>query len=193
MTTPRMVVEGFSITHAAILGANGLQDINGDIYGVRDGSVDVDSDSYDNTGDDAVLSTWYWLNFANISVQGGYIPLELLALLSGETLGSSGTGSNDYYNLPMWTLSSMNQAPRAMFIRMPSKDQNGATRQLDFVFYKVQFAPFNFDGPTYKDGLLLNYSGRALLSDKDERGTTLGIDATTGNQIKAIGRIISRP
>jgi hypothetical protein len=185
------IVEGFSITHAAILdGTTGAEATNGDIYGVRDGSVDVDSDSYDNTGDDAVLSSWYWLNFANISVQAGYVPLDLLALLSGETLQSSGSGSNDYYWLPMWTNDSMNQAPRPMFVRMPSKDSGGVPRTLDFVFYKVQFAPFNFDGPSYKDGLLLNYSGRALLSDKDEKGANL---LKSGVPYRAVGRIISRP
>jgi hypothetical protein len=186
-------VEGFSLTRAAILnGTNGAELLNGQIYGVRDGSIDVDMDSYDNTGDDAVLSTWYWLNFATITVQAGYIPFELIAIISGETLVSSGTAPNDYYWLPMWTTKSMNQSPRPMMVRIPSKDTNGVTRQLDFVFYKVAFEPFNFDGPTYKDGLLLNYSGRALMSDADERGTTLGVDSQ-GNQIKAVGRMISRP
>ena len=72
-----------------------------------------------------------------------------------------------------------------MRIRVPAKDTNGVTRNLDFILYKVQFQPFSFDGPSYKDGLKLNYSGRALISSVDETGTSL--------TDRAIGRLVSRP
>ena len=42
-----------------------------------------------------------------------------------------------------------------------------------------------FDGPSYKSGLLLNYTGKALVSDRDETGTLLSR--------KAIGRLVNRP
>jgi len=72
-----------------------------------------------------------------------------------------------------------------MLIRVPAKDKNGNIRTLDFVLYRVQFGPFSFDGPSYKSGLLLNYTGRAVMADKDETGTTL--------TRRAIGRVINRP
>jgi hypothetical protein len=186
---PGRTFEGFSISHAAILPATGLDTLlTGDFYGVRDGSLDVDTDSYDNTGDEAVLSTWSWFNFATVTIQGGYVPFDLLALISGDTVVSSGTAPADYYNVPLWSEKSLNQPRAAMLITVPSKNASGATRNLDFILYSVQFEPFGFDGPTYKDGLLLNYSGRALMSSTDEKGVTLL--PTPG---RAIGRLVNRP
>lgn len=181
---PAPIVEGFSLSHAAILdGTTGAE--LADIYGVREGTLEVDTDSYDNTGDDAVLSSWQWFNFATVTVQSGFIPLELVALLSGTTITSSGTAPNDHYSLPLWSEKSLNTVSRPMLIRIPSKDTAGATRRLDIVLYKVQFAPISFDGPSYKNGLLASYSGKAVMSDKDEKGATL--------TDRAIGRLISAP
>jgi len=185
------IFEGFSISNAAILastdgvGTTGVPEAWGDIYGVRQGSISVDQSSYDNTGDDFVLSTWFWFNFANISIQSGYVPFDTIAALSGATQTSSGSGSSDYYSLPLWQEDALNQPTRPMIISVPSKDSAGVSRQLDFILYKVQFQPFNFTGPQYKDGLLIDYSGRALISDKNERGQTLAK--------KAIGRLVNRP
>jgi len=179
-------VEGFSLTHAAILnGTTGAEEAAGDIYGVRTGSIAVDTGNYDNTGDDAVLSSWFWFNFATVTIQSGYVPFDTIALLAGSTITSSGTGVNDYYSLPLWEETSLNQPVRPMLVRVPAKDKDGAIRTLDFVLYKVQFGPFSFDGPAYKSGLLLNYTGRAVMSDKDETGAALSR--------RAIGRIINRP
>lgn len=184
MSTPSSTVEGFSISHAAILdGTTGAEDA--DIYGIREGSIEVDTDNFDNTGDDSVLSTWYWFNYAMVSVTAGYIPFELIALLTGATITSSGAGADTYYSLPLYEETSLNQPTRPMLIRVPSKDKDGNIRDLDFVLYKVQFEPMSFDGPSYKDGLTTNYGGKALISDKDEAGTPLAK--------RAIGRMISRP
>jgi len=184
MPTPNSTVEGFSISHAAILdGSTGAQDA--DIYGIREGSIEVDTDNYDNTGDDAVLSTWYWFNYAMVSVTAGYISFEQVALLTGSSITSSGTDENIFYNIPLWEETSLNQPTRPMMIRVPSKDSNGMIRDLDFVLYKVQFEPMSFDGPSYKDGLLTNYSGKALISNVDEKGDTLAR--------RSIGRLVSRP
>lgn len=181
---PYPIVEGFSLSHAAVLnGTTGAE--ASDIYGVREASLDIDTDSFDNTGDDSILSTWSWFNFATVSVQGGYIPFDMVALLSGATLTSSGTAPADYYNLPLWNLSSLNQPTRPMLIRVPSKTNTGTPRNLDFVLYKVQFDPISFDGPSYKNGLVINYSGKALMSSVDEKGTPLSE--------ASIGRIVSRP
>jgi hypothetical protein len=194
-TTPTTIVEGFSISHAAILdGTSGgypfggpSDATDGDIYGVRDGSLEPDLDSYDNTGDDTVLSRWFWFNFVNVSVSGGYVPLKMVALLTGETIQSSSTGANTVYSLPLWTQASLNVAPKPMLIRVPSKDSTGKIRTIDIVLYKVQFQPITFDGPTYKDGLVINYAGTALSSSLDEKGQTLP------NGQVSIGRFMSKP
>ncbi len=179
-------VEGFSLTHAAILnGTTGAEEAAGDIYGVRTGTIAVDTGNYDNTGDDAVLSSWFWFNFATVTVQAGYIPFDTMALLSGSTITSSGTGDQDYYSLPLWEETSLNQPSRPMLVRLPGRDKNGAIRTIDFVLYKVQFGPISLDGPAYKSGLLLNYTGRAVMSGVDETGTPLAR--------RAIGRIVNRP
>lgn len=187
------IVEGFSLSHAAILdGTTGAEHVDGDIYGIRSGSLEMDSDSYDNTGDDGILSTWFWANRVNVTVQSGYIPFKTLALLSGSKVTSSGTPEAEHYSLPLWEERQMNMQSRPMLIRVPSKDKNGMVRTLDFVLYKVQFQPFSFEGPTYKDGLVLNYGGTALFSDVDEKGAPV-LDSQTGEPTKAIGRLLSKP
>lgn len=182
MTTPTTIVEGFSISHAAILNGTTGADL-ADIYGVREGTLDVDSDSFDNTGDDNVLSSWSWINFATVSITSGYVPFQVLATLTGATLTSSGTNESTSYNLPLWNEKSMNQVARPVLLRIPSKDSTGAVRTLDIILYKVQFDPISFDGPSYKDGLVLNYSGKALMSGTDEKATVLSE--------KSIGRLVS--
>lgn len=180
------IVEGFSLSHAAILdGTTGAEEVNGSIYGVRSGTIAADTGNYDNTGDDVVLSSWFWFNFATVTVQAGYVPFDTIALLAGTPVTSSGASPGDYYSIPLWTIDSLNQPPRPMLIRVPAKDKDGIIRTMDFVLYRVQFGPFNFDGPSYKSGLLLNYTGRAVMSDKDETGTPLSK--------KAVGRLINRP
>lgn len=189
MSSP--IVEGFSLSHAAILdGSTGLEEAFGDIYGIRSGTLQLDQSNYDNTGDDAILSTWFWANRANVTVQSGYVPFDTIALLSGSAVTSSGTGASQTFSLPLWEERQMNTQPRPMLIRVPSKDTSGAVRTLDFILYKVQFHPFSFDGPSYKNGLLLNYDGTALFSSVDEKGNPV-LDSVTGQPTKAIGRLIS--
>lgn len=180
------IYEGFSISHAAILnGSTGVEETWGDIYGVREGRLEVNVDTYDNQGDDSVLSSFFWFNYCTVTIQGGYLPFELMANLMNANVTSSGSAPNDTVSMPLWNQSSVNTATRPMIVRVPSKDSDGALRNLDIVLYKVQFEPFSFDGPSYKNGLLLNYTGKALISAKDEKGSTLSE--------KAIGRLISSP
>lgn len=183
--------EGFSLSHAGILnGTTGIEEVFGDIYGVRSGNIELDQDSYDNTGDDSILSTWNWANKANVTIQSGYIPFATLALISGSKATSSGSGDTQTFSLPLWEERQMNTTPRPMLIRVPSKDALGVPRKLDFILYKVQFQPFSFDGPAYKEGLLLNYNGSALFSSVDEKGAQV-VDSQTGQPTKAIGRLLS--
>lgn len=275
------IVEAFSLSHAQVLnGATTFLDAlaaaaaeDEDIYGVNDASLDPDIGDYDNEGDDDILSTWSWLNFADVAVQAGYLSLPLMANLTnqevdesgeiaavdevqtitmtatggtftisvgGETtaplafnatntdvrdallaLGSVDTGdvavsgavgtyvltygadyagrqvplaaldttsltggtatitrttpgkpaSNAVVGLDLWHEDSFNVAPKPMVVRMPSKDHDGNPRTLAIGLYKVQFRPITFDGPSYKDGMKVNYAGRALKSRVDETGT----------------------
>lgn len=181
------IIEAFSVSHAAILdGATGAEEVDGDIYGVEEASLEPDTDQFENVGDDVVLSTWSWLNFAELNVTGGYIPFGLIQLLTGEPVSSSGAAPNDWYEVEIWTDRSFNVSPKPVLIRMPAKWSDGTVRTLEIVLYKVQFGPITFDGPAYKDGLKVNYTGRALLSDVDEAGASLGT-------YKAVGRLVDRP
>lgn len=178
--------EGFSISHAAILdGTTGAESAT--VYGVRNGTLSTDNGNFENTGDDVVLSEWLWINFANITIEAGFISFETLALITGTTLSSSGSGTDDYYGLPLWALGSMNQVRRPLALRVPAKNDLGDVYTLDFVLYNVAFQPFNFTGPSYKNGLTISMAGRALFSTVNETGTTLA----SGD--KEIGRIVASP
>lgn len=182
MTLP--IVEGFSVTRAAILdGTTGAE--TAQIYGCRSGSLDIDSDSFDNTGDDQVLSTWQWFNFATVSIESGFLPYATIALITGATITSSGTAPNDWWHLPIWNVGALNQQKRPLLLRCSSRSTTVSGRYIDFVMYQVQFAPIKFDGPKYKDGLAVTYSGKCLMSTVDEKGSAL--------TEKAIGRVISHP
>lgn len=90
------IVEAFSITHAQVLDgvtpfltaalATGPVDEELDIYGVSEASLSPDADSYDNEGDDTVLSTWDWLNKAEVEIQSGYLSFPLIANMSGRSV-----------------------------------------------------------------------------------------------------------
>jgi hypothetical protein len=50
--------------------------------------------------------------------------------------------------------------------------------------YRVEFAPITFDGPRFKDGLKVNYAGKAVYSPVDEVG------ATFSDGKKRVGRLM---
>lgn len=175
----RPIVEGFSLSHAQIL--DGETDFltalaaaaaeDEDVYGVNEGSLDPDTGDYDNEGDDAVLSSWSWFNFADVTVQAGYVSFPLIANLTGRPISSSGAGDSIVFSVDLWHEDSMNIQPKPMIIKMPSRDADGLVRNLTIGLYRVNFKPITFDGPTYKDGLKVNYNGRAVQSLNDEEGT----------------------
>lgn len=176
---PSTIIEAFSLTHAQVLdGATSFDSVGtgtgdwGDVYGVNDASLDPDTDSYDNEGDDVVRSTWNWLNKADVQVQAGYFSFPLIAQLTGKTISSSGAGDSIVYGIDLWHEDDANIGRKPMIIRMPSKDHLGAPRYMDIGLYSVSFAPVTFDGPSYKDGLKVNYTGQALMSSVDELGNT---------------------
>jgi hypothetical protein len=186
--------EGFSLSHAAIL--NGTTGAEGaTVYGVRNGTISTDQGNFENTGDDVVLSEHFWINFANVTIEEGYIPFSTIAYITGTQVTSSGAAGADYYAIPLWTLASMNQVTQPLAIRVPSKDAGGQIRTLDFILYRVQFQPFNFTGPSYKTGLSCSIAGRALFSTVNEVGVSLPIayGGTSGSAGMSIGRLVSLP
>lgn len=183
-----LTVEAFSLSHAAILdGSTGAEEVAGDIYGVDDASLEPDTDSFDNEGDDTVLSRWQWLNYAEVNVRGGYIPFETLYTIYGEPITSSGADPLDWFSMEFWTDRSMNVANKPMLVATPAKDRLGAVRTMWIVLYNCSFGPITFDGPAYKDGLKVTYAATALMSTNDETGTSLG------GTYKAVGRLINAP
>lgn len=289
------IIESFSLSHAQVLdGQTSFLDAvaaaaadDEDVYGVNDASMDPDLGDYDNEGDDDILSTWFWINYADVSVQAGYMSLPLIARLTNQTIDSidpvaavnevqtitssatggtytltfngettadiaanasamnvqtaleglnnidtgdvavAGTGSDRTVTfqgryaatnvsllvvddslatggtvtvaqttqgapagaralgLDLWHEDSMNVAPKPMLTRMPAKDSNGDPCTAVFGLYRVQFRPITFDGPAYKDGLKVNYAGRAIKSAVDE----LGNPFSDGK--KRVGRILA--
>lgn len=179
--------EGFSLSHAAILsGTTGAEAQT--IYGVRNGTISTDQGNFENTGDDVVLAEHFWINFANVTIEEGFIPFSTIALITGTTVSSSGAAGADYYAIPLWTLASMNQPTFPLGIRVPARDVGGNIKTLDFVLYRVQFQPFNFTGPSYKTGLSCSIAGRALFSSSDERGNAL-----PASYPQSIGRLVASP
>lgn len=184
------IMEGFSLSGANILdGATTAEDaaatVGTDIYGVRSGAIDPDVGQFDNEGDDFILSSWYWLNFATVTVTSGYISFPCLAAITGKSISSSGTGNSTKFGFDLWHEDHFNVAPKPVLLRVPSKDSEGNVRRLDIVLYKVQFGPFTFSGPAYKTGMEVSWAGRALASSKDEVGTAFA------DGKKRVGRLIS--
>lgn len=189
--TRSAVAEAFSIKHAAILNGTTLDDhLFGDIFGIRSGTLELDQDSYDNTGDDTVLSTWFWANKVNVTIQAGYIPFDTLETIYGTRAVSSSSGGKLVTSFAFLEENKMQPKARPMRLRLPSKDADGNVQEMDIILYKVQFQPFSFDGPSYKEGLLLNYNGTALMSDVDETGAPV-LDSVTSEPTRAVGRIIT--
>lgn len=187
------VFEAFSLTHAQVLdGATAFGDVVtgdaswGDIYGVNSGSLDADTDQFVNEGDDTQLSEWNWVNGADVNVQAGYMSFPLISNLTGQPISSSGAGNTELFAMDLWHEDSFNVPPRPMILRMPSKDKLGVIRTFDIGLYRVDFRPITFDGPAYKEGLKINYIGRARMSAWDELG------ATFADGKKRVGRLISR-
>jgi hypothetical protein len=189
-----MRVEAFSLTHAQVM--DGVEtflaaalatstDDALDVYGVNEASLSPNTDSYNNEGDDVVMSRWNWLVDAEIEVQAGYLSFPLIETLTGRAAVTSGSGAAEVVQADLWHEDDFNVPPKPMIIKMPSKDEDGLVRTLTIGLYKVSFNPMTFDGPAYKDGLKINYGGTALMSAKDETG------AVFADGKKRVGRLIS--
>lgn len=188
------IFEAFSLSHAQILdGATTFVDALAavaseaqDIYGVNESSLDPDTDEFDNEGDNVVLSNWAWLNHAEVEVQAGYVSFPLMETLTGKAYTASTiSGGKEIMMIDLWHEDALNVAPKPMMVKMPSKDSDGVAANFVIGLYKVQFRPITFDGPAYKDGLKVNYNGKALYSTKDEKGVVFA------DGKKRVGRLLA--
>lgn len=197
--TQSAIFEGFSVSHAQILSGSetflealARTDIEGwDVYGVNEASMEPDTDNYDNEGDDAVLSKWNWLNFVELSVQAGYVSFPLISNMTGAPITSTAGAGTTNYSIDLWSETMFNIQARPMLIRMPSRDKTGKPCSLVAGLYRVNFAPITFDGPSYKEGLKVNYNGQAVLSQWDETGTEHTDKDELGATIKKVGKLIA--
>lgn len=179
--------EAFSLSAASILNPGTGADSQA-IYGVRTGTISANISQYDNTGNDRVLSRWVWSDYATVTIEAGFVSWAMYALINGVTIGSSGTAPSDFYSMPLWDLSSLNQPTLPMRLRSTAKDTNSKQLTMDIILYKVQFNPINFTGPAYKTGLNFNASGTALYSSADEAGNTL-TNPTIGRVVLSPGNL----
>lgn len=186
-------VEGFSVSHAQIL--DGTQTFKEalatavlaglDVYGVKESSLSPDLGSFDNEGDNQIMSTWNWFNKADLHIQSGYVSFALIAKLTGQTISSSTTGGKTTMELDLWHEDDMNVPPRPAIIKIPSKDDQGNAADFVIGLYKVNFKPVQFDGPVYRDGLKVNYDGTAIMSGYDEKGVAFA------DGKKRVGRLLA--
>jgi hypothetical protein len=189
VTTPNKQIEVFSISHAAILTgtkdveASGAEETFGDFYGVDSGSIAVNMGTFKNTGDDQTKSVWKYVEDADVEIRGGFIPFDLINLIFGATISSSGSGANLRWDIPFLEEAWNNVAPRPVLLRCPSKDSQGNVRDFDLVLYKVNFGPIKLEGFEYKAGVKVTWGGTAVMSTTNEAGNTI--------TRKAIGRLIS--
>ena len=180
---PSPNVTSFSLSHVGILDGTTAAEV-ADLYGVNEGSLDVESDSYERQGDDKILSTTRWLTKGTVSFRTNYLPLDMMALLYGTPAVSSATG----YSMQLWTEKAMNIAPRPVVVQAPGETDAGVPITMKFVLYKVKFGQITFDQfLSYKEGLAISLEGDALLSDKDELGATFtdGLGARIAKLVSA--------
>lgn len=161
-------VSSFSLSHAAILDGETAAEV-ADIFGVNTGSLELESDTYERTGDDKILSTTRWITKGTLSLSTNYMPLDLMAILYGTPV-VSGAGENDM-TMQLWTEKGMNIRPRPVVVQAPGETADGVPLTMKFVLYKVKFGQVSFDQfMSYKEGLGVTLEGDALLSDVDELG-----------------------
>lgn len=161
-------VSSFSLSHAGILDGATAAEV-ADVYGVNTGSLELESDTYERTGDDKILSTIRWITKGTLSLSSPYMPLDTMAILYGTPV-VSGTGDNDM-TMQLWTEKGMNIKPRPVVLEAPGETEDGTPITMRFVLYKVKFGQVSFDQfLSYKEGLSITLEGDALLSDVDELG-----------------------
>lgn len=109
MPDPTPVVEAFSLSHAQICDGTSsfLTNLAAavalglDFYGVNDASLAADTGNYENNGDDTTRSRWNWINFATLTVQGGFLSFPLYSTLSGQGMSQQTIAAvNEVQSIP---------------------------------------------------------------------------------------------
>lgn len=198
MAYAQSIVEAFSLSHAQVLdGATAFSAVvssfaaAGDVYGVEDASLSAASTDYDNTGDDALLGFWSYLNRAECKVKAGYLSFQTISLMTGVSVSSSvvllpSGETAQSFETELWHEDSFNSSRKPVALVLPSKDSAGNARRLIIGLYSCQFKPISFDGPKYKDGLKVNYDFAAVATRYNE----LGVAHADGKL--HIGKLISK-
>lgn len=176
-------ISSFSLSHAAILDGSTPAEI-ADLYGVNEGSLELETDQYERQGDDRILSTTRWITKGTLSLKSNYIPLDLIETIYGTPVVSGAEG----LTLQLWTEKAMNIKPYPVLVQAPGETSDGTPITFKIVLYKVKFGQFSFDQfMSYKEGLAVSFDGDALLSDTDELGKpfTDGLGARIGKLVAA--------
>lgn len=159
-------ISSFSLSHVGILDGTTNAEV-ADLFGVNEASLELETDTFERTGDDKILSTNRWITKGTVSFRTNYMPLDMMALLYGTPVVSGAEG----ISMQLWTEKSMNIKPRPIVCQAPGEDQDGNPMVIKFVLYKVKFGQVSFDQfMAYKEGLAVSVEGDALLSEKDELG-----------------------
>ena len=175
-------VTSFSLSHLGILDGSTAVEL-ADLYGVNEGTLELETDSYEITGDDKILSTRRWITKATLTAKTNYLPIDLMATLYGTPVVSAAGG----LTMQLWTEKAMNVAPRPVVVQAPAETDAGVPINLKVLLYKVKFGQISFDQfMSYKEGLAVSFEGDALLADKDELGA-----AFTDNLGARIGKIVT--
>lgn len=201
--TNALQLEGFSITHAGIL-SPGTDAEQGVLYGVRSAQITAQWISALIQSDDWVIGSWNAPGTVTVAIEGGFMPLDVLATLTGTSVSGSEAGALQDQSLqdildqlgiplldeglggfavPLWTQHVVGALP--LIFRASGKDSGGNVRTLQFLAYLAQFGPVTFDGPAYKNGLTVSYNASLILSAEDETGSPL--------PDRAYGRLMAMP
>lgn len=166
--TPAVFLEGFSITHAAILDGETSADeaAKRDFYGVQSASVSANAESYEEKSNDIVIGTWNDISSIEIEVNSGFMSLSIFDRFSIE--------DTKPLLLDLWNPSAINPVHVPILFRIPSRNQNGVYFNFDIVLFNVKLKPYSIDSLSYKEGLRVSYKGQAFLSDVNEVGEPLG-------------------
>lgn len=88
------IIKGAKDAKVAILDASDVPGTNVDILGIKSFSMDVESDSDQQTGDDSVLATTQEAKSVAISLSAAAANAAALAAFTGATVATSGTTPN---------------------------------------------------------------------------------------------------
>lgn len=165
--TPAVFLEGFSISHAAILDGETTAEeaAKRDFYGVQSASVSANEESFEEVSNDIVIGSWNSISSINIEVSSGFMSLSIFDRFSFE--------DKKPLSLDLWNPSAINPAHVPILFRIPSRNQNGVYFNFDIVLFNVKLKPYSLDSLSYKEGLKVSYKGQAFLSDVDEVGNVL--------------------